>query len=163
MRAIFAFCLLVASLAAAHAQAVQGIEITEYGTYATETEDSAAEPGTASGRVEQVSNIRHVESTTVIPARVGVEFGFRYRIVGKPETKVNLKNVTRIPAPGIRNPDTGNVTMTSIFFQEHKTGEELYRLYRLTDPWEIVPGLWIMELWDGDRKLASQTFQVVKK
>lgn len=163
MRAVFAICLLLTSLTVVHAQAVQRIDIMESGIYATDTESSTAEPGTASGRVEQVANIRLVQSTTVVPARLGVEFGFRYKIVGPADAKVSLKNVTRIPAPGIRNPETGNVTVTSVFSQEHKVGEELYRLYRLTDTWEIVPGMWIMELWDGDRKLASQSFQIVKK
>jgi Domain of unknown function (DUF3859) len=28
---------------------------------------------------------------------------------------------------------------------------------------ETVPGTWTIELWDGDRKLASQSFQVIKE
>ena len=34
--------------------------------------------------------------------------------------------------------------------------------YQFGHDWEIVPGTWTIELWDGDRKLASQSFQVVK-
>ncbi len=176
MRAIAAICVLIASLSAAHAQAVQRIDITEYGIYATETASSVAEPGTASGRIDMVANTKLVQSTTVVPARVGVEFGFRYKIVGQATTalagqnnatlagqadpKVTLKYVTHIPPPGIRNPTTRNVTLTNIFYQDHKVGEELYRLYRLTDSWEVVPGIWTLEIWQGDRQLVSQGFQV---
>lgn len=178
MRAILAVGLLLTSLTAVCAQVVQSIEITEYGIYKTDTESSTAAPGTASGKIEEVSNIKLLEATTTVPAKVGVEFGFRYKIVGQPNAAtnaqtgatiagqasgvVNLKNVTHIPAPGIRNPQTKNVTLTSVFSQDHRVGEELYRLYRFTDPWEVVPGLWTLEIWDGDRKLASQAFLVKK-
>jgi hypothetical protein len=75
---------------------------------------------------------------------------------------VNLKYVTHIPKPGMRNPETGNVTLTNVFYQEHKVGEELYRLYRLTDRWEVAPGVWTLEIWDGDRKLLNQDFLLKK-
>jgi hypothetical protein len=187
MRGLLAAVMLCAWLDAAHAQTIQNIELTEYGIYTTEAAASTAAPGTATGKIDQVSNIKLVQSTTTIPARVGVEFGFRYRIVGqpaaapppqagttilgiqlgtppppRPEPQVNLKYVTHIPKPGMRNPETGNVTLTNIFYQEHKIGEELYRLYRLTERWEIVPGIWTLEIWDGERKLLSQDFLLKK-
>jgi Domain of unknown function (DUF3859) len=187
MRGILAAWLLCMSLVVAHAQTIQSIEITEYGIYATDTTNSSAAPGTASGKIDQVSNIKLVQSATTVPARLGVEFGFHYKIIGQtgatptpqagatilgmqfgtqpapqPGGGVNLKYVTHIPKPGMRNPETGNVTLTNVFYQEHKVGEELYRLYRLTERWEIVPGVWTLEIWDGDRKLLSQDFLVKK-
>lgn len=187
MRQPLAALMLCASLEVAHAQGVQSIEITEYGIYTTEAATSTAAPGTASGKIDQVANIKLVLSTTTVSARVGVEFGFRYKIIGQPaaappqqagatilgmqfgtqpasqpSAAVNLKYVTHIPKPGMRNPETGNVTLTNVFYQEHKIGEELYRLYRLTERWEIVPGVWTLEIWDGERKLLSQDFLVKK-
>jgi Domain of unknown function (DUF3859) len=184
---VLCMSVLCMSSGLAHAQAIQSIEITEYGVYTTETATSAAAPGTASGKLDQVTNIKLLQSTTSVPAHVGIEFGFRYKINGQPaaapppqardtilgmqltppavpppRTGVNLKYVTHIPKPGMRNPETGNVTLTNIFYQEHKVGEELYRLYRLVEPWEIVPGIWTLEIWDGDRKLLSQDFLVKK-
>jgi hypothetical protein len=79
MRGLLAACLLVLSFDAARAQSVQTIEITEYGVYTTASDASSAAPGTASGKIEQVSNIKLVQSTATVPARVGVEFGFRYK------------------------------------------------------------------------------------
>jgi len=187
MRAILATGMLGLSLGAAHAQTVERIEITEYGIYTTDTAATSAAPGTATGKIDQVSNIKLVQSTTTIPARQGVEFGFRYKIIGQgaaapplqsgttilgmqigsppappPAAAVNLKYVTHIPKPGMRNPETGNVTLTKVFYQEHKVGEELYRLYRLIDRWEIVSGVWTLEIWDGERKLLSQDFLLKK-
>jgi hypothetical protein len=187
MRAILTIGILGLSLGAAHAQTVERIDITEYGIYTTETAATSAAPGTAAGKIDQVSNIKLVQSTATVPARQGVEFGFRYKIIRQPAVApppqagttilgmqigsppapppsavVNLKYVTHIPKPGMRNPETGNVTLTSVFYQEHKVGEELYRLYRLTDRWEVVPGVWTLEIWDGDRKLLGRDFLVKK-
>jgi hypothetical protein len=176
VRAILAIGLFMTFLSGVHAQAVQRVDITEYGIYKTEAESFSAAPGTATGKVEEVSDIQLIEATTTVPARVGVEFGFRYKIVGQPNpaaqtgatiagqaaATVNLKNITHIPAPGMRNPQTKNVTMTSVFSQDVKIGAEQVRLYRFIDPWEVVPGIWTLEIWDGDRKLASQSFLVKK-
>jgi hypothetical protein len=179
MRTIVAVLLVAASTIVAHAQAIQRIDITEFGIYTTaaQSASTAAEAGTAAGRVEEVAEPKLVQSTTSIPARVGTEFGFRYKIVGQStsgiaaqlnetlaghkDPRVMLRNVTLIPAPGIRNPTTGNITMSSVFVQERRVGEELFRLYRMTDPWEVVPGTWTFEIWDGARKLVSQSFQLV--
>jgi hypothetical protein len=32
--------------------------------------------------------------------------------------------------------------------------------YTLHDPWELVPGPWVLELWQQDRFIYTQTFQV---
>jgi hypothetical protein len=64
--------------------------------------------------------------------------------VSPPVATVNLKYVTHIPKPGMRNPETGNVTLTNVFYQENKVG------------------VWTLEIWDGDRKLLSQDFLLKK-
>jgi hypothetical protein len=163
MRIASAICLLLASLGAANAQVLQRIDITEYGTYTLETAKSAAAPGTASGAIDEVSAVDLVQSTTVVPAQIGTAFGFRYKLVGTPKATVTLKNVTHVPEPGMHNPQTGNVTLTDTFFQERKIAGEYYRLFHFTEPWEIVPGLWTLEIWDGDRSLVSQGFLVKKE
>src|SRR5262249_25686521 len=140
------------------------IEITEFGIYTSHTDESIDEAGTATGTRNLLSDIALERSTTTVPARLGVEFGFRYRIVGKhDDAVVKLKKITHIPAPGIHNPETGNISVTSTYFVERKIGEESYTGYKLSHSWEIVPGTWALELWDGRRKLVSKSFHLVKK
>jgi hypothetical protein len=162
MRVISATCLLLAALGAAHGQVLQRIDITEYGVYTMETEKSAAAPGTAAGSVDEVSSVDLVQATTVVPAQLGTAFGFRYKLIGPPKATVTLKNVTHVPPPGMRNPQTGNVTLTDFFFHDRKIAGEYYRLFHFTEPWEIVPGLWTLEIWEGDRALVSQGFLIKK-
>jgi hypothetical protein len=35
--------------------------------------------------------------------------------------------------------------------------------YTLDHSWEIVTGVWTFEMWDGDRKLLSQSFKIMEK
>lgn len=165
MRNVVAFLLFVTAPVIGHAQEprVDRIEILETGIYKTETTKVVSSPGTPTGNVHEVTNIRHVRTTTTIPAQIGTDFGFRYRIVGKPQgARVNLKFITLIPAPGIRNPTTGNTTVRGEYSRERTLGEETTRIYGFDYDWEIVPGSWTLEIWQGDRKLASRAFTVVK-
>jgi hypothetical protein len=41
-----------------------------------------------------------------------------------------------------------------------RIGETSYASYTLEDTFELVPGTWIFELWQGNRKLATESFRV---
>lgn len=162
MRIIFTAFVLLSSFGAADAQALKRIDITEYGLYTSKTDKLTAAPGTALGAESLVSDLRHLESTTTVPGRIDVQFGIRYRLVGSDGASIRLKKVWIIPAPGLQNPDTGNTTMTEVVYLDRKIGAVHFTGYGFKHPWEIVPGIWTLERWDGDRKLASQGFLIVK-
>jgi hypothetical protein len=162
MRILVTFCLLISSLGLARAQSVERIDITEIGIYTKRTDKTVSAPGTPVGTRDIVSDIQLVQSTTSIPARVGVTFGFHYRIIG-PGKSVSMTKITHIPSPGIRNPDTGNVTLTDKYSIDRSIGDIHFTSYSFGHDRELIPGTWIVELWVGDRKLASQSFQVIKQ
>jgi hypothetical protein len=163
MRAIkIAFVLAVVSTAA-QAQTIQRIEITEFGIYQTKIEKKVAAPGTAAGLSNIVTDIKHVKTTATIPARIGANFGFRFRIIGRPNgERVTIRKITLIPQPGIRNPKTGNTTVRNEYSFERKIGETAFTNYKFEESWEVAPGTWTFELWAGNRKLASKSFNLVK-
>ncbi len=163
MRGILSLCLLIVFSGATEAQTVQRIDIIEAGIYTVTKDRKVEEPGTATGSRVLLSNIKLAHQTNTIPGRLGVRFGFRFKIIGTPNAVVKLKKIVRIPSPGISNPNTGNVIMTSVYSRDSKVGDIDYTDYGFDDAWEIVPGTWTMELWDGDQKLASQSFNVVKQ
>lgn len=41
-----------------------------------------------------------------------------------------------------------------------RIGETSYASYTLEDAFELVPGDWVFEIWQGNRKLATQAFRV---
>ncbi len=162
MRAWFAIGFVLVTLGSAQAQTVQRIEIVESGIFTAHQDRKVEAPGTAVCTTNIVSDVQLVQETATIPARIGVRFGFRYRVVGKGRGTVTLTKVNRLPAPGLRNPDTGNVTITERTTIEAAIGETRYTGYSFDHDWEFVPGTWTFELWQGDRKLTSRSFDVVK-
>lgn len=169
MRATLSFLLLLAFAAPALPQAqapapaIDRIEITEVGLYRAEVTGSERAPGTATGARSVLSNIAHVTTTTTIEAKLGAHFGFRYRTEGRQQSRpVQLRAILIYPQPGVRNPATGNTIVRSEHALQVRLGQSSYRGYMFEHDWEAVPGTWTFELWEGDRKLASQSFEVVK-
>lgn len=142
---------------------VDRIEIVETGIYRAETATIERAPGTASRQRNILSETTLVASTTRVEAKLGVHFGMRYRVVGRPNlATVKLISVTQYPAPGLKNPKAGSVQARGEHPLFATIAQINYRGYVFEHDWELVPGAWTFELWDGNRKLASQTFHVVK-
>jgi Domain of unknown function (DUF3859) len=165
MRLPLALLFFAACLGEACAQGgkVERIDIVESGIYRAATVSIEHAPGTATGKRNILSDTKLVTSTERIEAKVGVHFGMRYRIVGRPgNATIKLMSITQYPAPGLKNPKTESVQTRGENSLLATIGQINYRGYVFEHDWEIVPGAWIFELWDGTRKLASQTFDVVK-
>lgn len=160
---LFAVPIFAALADISAAQTIERVEIADFGIYTIgEKTKSTGAFNTAAGTVNGVSHIRLAETTTTIPARLGVHFGFRYKIIGPENGIAKLTMVTLIPDPGIRNPNTGRTTMRNEYVEAKAIGSTQYTGYTFDNPWEIVLGTWTKEIWDGDRKLAAQSFNVVK-
>jgi hypothetical protein len=149
---------------AAQAQEVQHIEITDVGIYKAENTGSVVPaPGTPMGKTNLVTDVVLMERTTIVPAALGTAFGFRYTIIGEPDgTEINLKFINHYPAPGLKNPATSNTYMSSEYLLQRKMGAKHWKGYTFESDWELVPGIWTFEIWQGDRKMATQDFTVVK-
>ncbi|MES2819029.1 MAG: DUF3859 domain-containing protein [Pseudomonadota bacterium] len=99
-----------------------------------------------------------IERSDRVPAKLGTKFGLRYRLQGKTEgdTPLTLLYLT----PGVITPDG----------KRHDRFEVVHKLvpdapldvmaFEFTEPHEVVPGEWHFMLFQGDRKLAEQRFQV---
>jgi len=146
---------------AAQAQSVDKIDFYEYGIY-------ASSPRTAVGRSEQgmtryqAEQIQLQQATRTVIARIGTEFGFRYRVTGRPTgAPVLLTIVTKFPQPGVLAPK-GSVPFVQDV--DHVITAINGRSF-LTWPFErrsdLVPGIWTIEIWQGNRKLGEQSFNII--
>ena len=160
MRFLISLLALVLGLGAAQAQTINRLEITDFGTY-------KVEPGNKRKNAEGLKmmvtpGVEHLETTTTIPARIGISFGVRYKVVGEPDNaEVTLRKVISFPPPGLQ-PSRGKIMPQSESKVETMIGETVADLYTLEDNFELVPGVWIVELWDGERKLLVQSFVLEK-
>jgi len=146
-----------------HAQgpSIDRIEIGEYGIYSVDRRVQGRDPRGINQAT--ATNVQHAATTRDIPAHIGTTFGFRYKIVGKPdEAAITLRRVVVFPAPGLQPSSASKPLPRDEFAVQARIGETNYMFYTLEDAFELVSGVWTVEIWYGNRKLASQTFTVGK-
>ena len=124
----------------------------EYGVFSSQYQDF--QPGE---RVLTRGN-QDIQTTTQIPAKLGTKFGMRYSLAGKREGDAPLTLLYLTP---------GVVTADG---QRHDKFEVQQKLvvgapqdvmaFEFTEHHEVVPGEWHFIVYQGDRKLAEQRFDV---
>jgi uncharacterized protein DUF3859 len=160
--------LAAVALAAAQARAqdmrVDRLEIIESGFYdaakatMTSTTPSA---GAVTGTVQELREVKLLPEPPATTARVGIGFGVRFRSFGERDgERAMLRSVWQIPAPGIVNPTNGNTFRQSVAEFATTIGTSHLRGYSFDESWEVVPGTWTLEIWQGDRKLLEQSFEI---
>ena len=154
---------IVAMLMAGKAVAadVTALPIVEVGLFRAVTTGDIPSPQAVNERTALLDNVVFYSLTTKVPARLGIRFGTRFRVVGAPANQaVTLRSIWRIPEPGIQKPETGTLYRQSISDSENVIGALAMLGYTFDAHWEIRCGDWIQEIWFGGRKLLSQTFTV---
>lgn len=136
------------------------IEIFEHGLYTADVERHVIDPNGV-GRNE-LANICHVATTTTVPTIYSLHFGFRFRIEGDRRGEmVSLRKVVIFPTT-LRPTEGPRPLATYEYSFVHVTGSTSFTGYSFDHAWELETGPWTMQIWQGDRKLAEMTFDVVE-
>lgn len=138
------------------------LQVLDVGFYtARKTGQTRVAPSSAAGADQILSDVQFLPVPPADRARIGTQFGVRFRSVGEPRNaEVTLRSVWRIPPPGITNPNNNKTYRQSVVEFKYVTGTELTRGYGFDEPWEIVRGTWTLEIWHGDRKLLEENFKI---
>jgi hypothetical protein len=168
--ALAVVALAVACVAEARAQEkrvdmrVDQLEMLDAGFYdAAKATVTGATPsvGTVTGTVRELRDVRLSPEPPAASTRVGIGFGVRFRSFGaRDEERAILRSVWTIPSPGIVNPKNGNSYLQSAADFATTIGTDHLRGYTFEEPWEVVPGTWTLEIWQGDRKLLQKSFEI---
>ena len=105
IRAHFAALFLLLGSVAAGAQEATGIDVYEYGIYERGEILGEFAPPNKGYRHTAVAGMKHLETTRIIPGRLGVTFGLRYRIRGGLGFLVPLRVVLKFPPQGLYSPE----------------------------------------------------------
>ena len=147
--------LVVLLSGAANAQPV-GVEILQYGLFRSEIVGKQPDAGGVVHNV--VDKVCHIATTRVVPMRIGLHFGLRYKVTGPVAgERVLLKKVIRYPA--IMAAPARPVSQVSNFV-ELPVGASSYTEYALEHPWELVADTWTFQFFEQDRKVAEFSFTV---
>src|SRR5262245_33942805 len=106
LQKIFLFVLAAPfSISNASAQVqVTGCEITNVGIYEIKNQKATSAPGVATGNLMTEGTLNLIQSTSSIPARQGITFGYRYKLTGSPMgASVVVRDINIVPEPGLRN------------------------------------------------------------
>jgi Domain of unknown function (DUF3859) len=163
---IVALALAAAGVSAVRAQdmRVDRLELLDAGFYDTaKTTVTGTTPsaGAVTGSVKELGEVKLSPEAPATSARVGIGFGVRFRSFGARDgERAMLRSVWTIPAPGIANPTNGNTYRQSVAEFATTIGTNHLRGYSFDEPWEVVPGAWTLEIWQGDRKLLEKSFEI---
>jgi len=117
--------------------------------------------GPAAAQMVHVERVDVLEAGPDVPGKVGAELALTVRPSGRPiGASVTLREVWRLPLPGMRNPVSGAVNLELSSQFDVRLGDIVRRRYVLDQPWKIVRGEWLVEYWDGVRKLTNRKFIV---
>jgi hypothetical protein len=121
-----------------------------------------ADASTPSGfRLTNITGPILLTKTTTIKAELGRSFGIVYRLKRPPANAIPYRVRWQFPAEGLTNPRTKAT--------HHAFGRELGPSqaktrglgWSFTEPWELVPGTWTVQILCGDQVLLTQSFEVV--
>jgi hypothetical protein len=136
---------------------VTGAKITEVGIYEavvkTDTTNSAGL------KLQELADAKLLKTTTNVPARLGVRFGFRYEILGAP-SNAPIKVSMVAKHPPIKNPVTGKTTISDSYQYGSWIGKT-FTCNSLDTESELVPGKWTFEILHEGKKLCEQSFLLV--
>lgn len=162
----FLFCavLMICALGACDLPpTVDHIDVTWDGIYVVKSQEETNDPNTAAGFRHLSNGFKSVMRTHTIPAKIGLRFGFKFIVHGEPQgAEVALKRVDIFPEKGLKNPDKKETTYREEYETNRIIGDESSAGYVFDHDWEMVQGVWKFQLWDGDRKLAEESFTIVK-
>jgi len=164
--AAVAFGVLLTSAAPGRAQdmRVERLEIVEAGFFdSAQAAVTGAKPaeGAVTGMVQQLGALKLLPPPPPASARLGIGFGVRFRSFGERNgERAMLRSVWKIPEPGIVNPTNQTTYRESVADFPTTIGTVHWRGYGFDQPWEIVPGTWTLEIWQGDRKLLEKSFEI---
>jgi hypothetical protein len=137
-------------------------EIIHAGATVPEPEGTQSAPDTSLGWVHvlpRTSTPRFLPGGTTIAARLGVSFGVELILHGPPKLTI-LQLRTRVTHPRIANPTTGVARTVDEWDSPMNADIPRYMGWHFDNAWELVPGVWRIELLDGQQVLVSQDFTV---
>jgi hypothetical protein len=142
---------------------VERIDVTRPGVYEIEVAKPIADARVATGVRVEARAYKNTKIGTRIDAKLGTVIGAELTLVGSPRRgKVPLKVVWRYPEPGLTNPETKVTKKSDEYTDVQLIGDKFPVFWGLTQDWHLVPGTWTLEVWQGDHKLVTQTFDIVR-
>lgn len=134
--------------------------ILKYGIFDVVKEGKVkTSPDTSTGKIISKPTLSLQRQTHRIPLEAGVHFGYQYRLSLPTET--HSATLTRIIRhPEMVKPDGTRSTGSSRKIRKRVKNGNVFALdgYALTEPYELVAGEWVFQIWHHQQLLVEQKF-----
>lgn len=137
------------------------LRVADFGLYDIEVTGRTEADYTPSGHLSQVE-ADHRQRTRKVPMVAGQAFGFEFDLHGEPFEGERTLAFT-LQHPPMTEPDgemsegfTHVITIKADALPVHERF-----LFTFSEPFEMVPGHWLMTIHEGEQELARQPFEVV--
>ena len=98
-----------------------------------------------------------IRQTSHVPAQLGSKFGIRYRVSGKKKgSRVTYLYLT----PGVEEPDGTRHDKYEEVIELNPDVDSHVAAFEFTERYEVVPGIWEVMIFSGDRLLVRSKFDV---
>jgi hypothetical protein len=134
---------------------INSLQLLDYGLLNINVKKTIDKSTTATGKHNVVDEIEFYKQTTDIFPKIKNTFGIKYQVSGTPDGKIATLTfkVIHPPIKG-RTMSTAKVKAT--------VGSWRADFYTFDEEYELVEGVWIMQIWDKNHMLLEKTFTVKK-
>lgn len=153
--------IYLAYILAACTNVPQTAEVQWSGIYSVSSLSRIPDDGSLTGRRNSFTGVTLLQATDHVPAVLGTHFGVNYVLQnGVPNELVSLRAIVQYPQGGITNTETGKTASSHEWIHTCRVGGSCTIGSIFREQWELRPGIWLMEVWQGSRQLFSQRFDV---
>lgn len=136
---------------------IVSVRLVDLGTYRSRDLGRGAQPDTLHGSGPVSDDLGLERPGALVHARLGTSMGFRYVAEGTPAgAELPVRVVARHPPMTLE----GRTLSESSWMDVVRIGRSNRAGWRFEAPYELVPGEWTLEVWQGPRLLVRQGFQV---
>lgn len=161
MRSHFLLLLLFPLVANPANVLIPAAEIVGYGLFEAIHGKQETGYGRSALPADSVTNVRFTEFTEEIPGVLKTGFGVQYKVNSGPRGRpFPVTSVIKFPEGGLQVPGGRHYTESRENLKI-PMGSKTFYGYTFDEPWEIVPGDWVFEVWHRDTRIIHKTFTVV--
>ena len=155
--------LLFHPAASAQQASVTGARMLWYGIYQAGSTSVIEDKTSATGTRTISTGITPPQiNSDRIPAAINTRFGFGYALTGSPASGIAaITHVRVFPPAGIVDPKTGERHTSERLETNFRIDRnDLFVGYLFDHEIQLVPGVWLFQVWNGNQKLLEKSFTV---
>ncbi len=162
LAALLAVCTANVPAAQAEDARIDSLDVLQSGFYtANDGRRENPRPGPPRGHVNAITDINFLDPQPTETAKTGTRMGVRFNVVGTPSgARRGCGRSGSSPNPAFTTPRPAIRIANRAARSRSPSATRFVRGYALEKPFEVVKGIWRLELSQDGRKLLERSFEI---